>query len=370
MREFAESLIEEAKDELKDYIDPLIATAKTEIYDFVGNPNYDICDSRNAGTILGSLCGMKSEIELIKSEAETYITNAITTAKTELKDYINPLIETTKDELKAYIDPLIIATKNEIYGFVGNPKLDICDPINNGTIMGSLCNMKSDVETYITNAITTAKTELKDYVDPLIATAKTEIYDFVGNPNYDICDSRNAGTILGSLCGMKSEIEAYVNTATVKIYSIIGNPKLDICDPINNGTIMGYLCEAKAAADIAIAKATIIVNKIKAAGGQLKIDAGHIQDASIIMIDTIGTEIGKIKTQFISFGDKIKLASQGIIDKMVLIRDEFEEAIEQVNEPMLLVKEFGRRIQDDAFIFIPINIYGMIYWGFLRGVVS
>ena len=87
------------------------------------------------------------------------------------------------------------------------------------------------------------------------------------------------------------------------------------------------------------------------------------------MLTTLTTEIGAIKTEFVDFGTSIRATAQGIVEKTIDVRNEFTEAIEQVNAPMLMVKEFSQRCKDDNVIYLPYNIGQMIYWAFLKGVI-
>jgi hypothetical protein len=122
-------------------------------------------------------------------------------------------------------------------------------------------------------------------------------------------------------------------------------------------------------ATVAVNKATIIAEKMKSASTQLNTDVINLKTASDNMLSTLTTEIGEIKNQFVNFGISIRTAAQGIVEKTIDVRNEFSEAIDQVNAPMLMVKEYGRRCKEDNVIFLPINVVGMIYWAFLKGVI-
>jgi len=120
---------------------------------------------------------------------------------------------------------------------------------------------------------------------------------------------------------------------------------------------------------IAIAQATAITEKMKQAATTLNTDVKSLKTASDQMLLTLTNEIETIKNQFIDFGQLIKGAAMRIGEKTLVVRNEFTEAINQVDVPMRMVKEYGRRCKEDNVIFLPTNIFGMIYWGFLKGVV-
>ncbi len=153
--------------------------------------------------------------------------------------------------------------------------------------------------------------------------------------------------------------------------SLVNNAKNEMGEHTKNlvATIEETGNIAMEKANTAISAATTIANNMKEAATVLNTDVKNLKTASDGMLTTLTTEIGTIKNQFITFGQSIKQAALGIVEKTVEIRNEFTEAVNQVNAPMLMVKEYARRAKEDNIIFLPINVVGMIYWAFLKGVI-
>jgi len=299
-----------------------------------------------------------------KIELKNYTDSTVEAAKSSFADYIDSEMLKTQSTLKSYTDQALVNIESKLATALNASKIELKVYTNN-----QITNVQSTLKNYTDTIIQDTKNILKNYTDTTITDLKSYTDNVINQintvANNALTKSNNA---MNKAQTALAEIPVAIENAktTLKSYtdSTINSLKT-YTDDISN-QIKVIATDALDKAEVAVGYAQTLVNKIAAAGTQLATDVDDLRVASNELMTVLSNEFINIRSQFVSFGNALYSSAIQIVNSAEFVKNEFIEAVGQIQTPLKHVFTYAERARKHAIWFLPYNIFMTIYWGFLK----